>query len=115
MIGFPRLDEEMVERILRTTCVNEAFFFYTVVDRSLGISANSLRDFYEKIYSIDISSITFHMARHDFECWIDHIGDVELKERVSFINGLGLTGEDLQEHLYQTLKVRYDKLRSLVS
>jgi hypothetical protein len=114
-IGFPKIDQEMAQKILSKTFPEEAFYFYTEPDHPAGISSDCLSDFCEKIRSTDINSIEFHLGRGDFASWIKHLGDDELGERVALIQETDLAGDALRETLYQTIKTRYGKLTSIAS
>lgn len=115
IIGFPKIDKEMAEKILNKTSIENAFYFYTEVDQPFGVPSDSLIDFCEKIRAIDIRSIEFHMARGDFESWIHYLKDIELEIRLRLIKEEKLTGEDLRGKLYAALKSRCDKLLEIVS
>ncbi|MDQ1278747.1 MAG: hypothetical protein QG670_7 [Thermoproteota archaeon] len=107
--GFPMVDEEKARAILRKTPGN-AFDFFIGMNQPLGIMADSLPDFCEKIASVDIKSIEFHTSRGDFESWIHFLGDHELERRVRLIRESNLAGEELRQRLYTTIKARNDEL-----
>jgi hypothetical protein len=79
----------------------------------LGVYANSLKDFTDKIQKIDLKSIEFHLPRKDFELWIHDIGDPELSKKISLIRGRNLSGENLRKEIYETVKSRYEELTKL--
>lgn len=110
IIGFPKIDEQMLGKIMRKVPQENAFYFYTMIDQPLGIYSDNIIDFCEKIRSIDIRSIEFHMARGDFESWINYLGDIELAERLKLVKETTLTGEVLREKIYAVLKSRCDEL-----
>ena len=66
--------------ILDKTSPERAFYFYSGIGQFTGLSSDSLADFRDKIRSVDIRSIQFHVARGDFEAWIRHLGDTRLRE-----------------------------------
>lgn len=107
--GFPIIDEEKAKAILRKTLGN-AFDFFIGMHQPLGVMADSLSDFCEKIVSVDIKSIEFHTARGDFESWIHFLGDYELERRMRLIRESNLAGEELRQRLYTTIKARNDEL-----
>ncbi|KYH41070.1 MAG: alpha-amylase [Candidatus Bathyarchaeota archaeon B26-2] len=113
VIGLPTLTKEQANSILREVSPEKAFHFYVGLDQPLGFSANSLSEFCEKIQTIDLKSIEFHMARGDFELWIHYLGDVELAKRLRSIRESGSSGEDLRKELYETLKSRFEELKRL--
>jgi len=48
-------------RILRTVKDEEAFYFYEAIGKPTGESARSLSDFLEKIKSVKLESLLFHL------------------------------------------------------
>ena len=109
-LGFPEIDGEKAEKILRQTSPEDSFNFYMEIDQPLGVTSHTLIDFYEKIETIDTRSIEFHTSRGDFESWIHFLGDIELEERLRLIRNSDLKGEVLREKLYYTIKSRCDEL-----
>jgi hypothetical protein len=105
-----RIDEKTIGKTLRKLPKENAFNFYTTFDQPLGVSSDSLIDFCEKIRLIDIGSIEFHVARGDFEHWIDYLGDIELAKRLKLVNEANLEGETLREKLYAVLRSRCNEL-----
>ena len=55
--------------VLRVLQDQNAFYFYSKIDLSLGIRANSLPEFSTKLREVGGASIKFHVERHDFENW----------------------------------------------
>jgi len=97
--------------ILDKTSPERAFNFYSAIGQFTGLSSDSLADFRDKIRSVDIRSIEFHLARGDFEVWIRHLGDTGLERRLRLIREMELTGDALRERLYVTLRSRCDELQ----
>jgi len=113
MIGIPSIDKERALDILRTVPLEKAFHFYTETNRYTGVYANSLNDLCNKVQTIDIRSVEFHVPRGDLEFWFHDLGDLELAKRVSLIKGTGLSGEDLRKKVYETVKYRCEELVSI--
>ena len=113
IIGLPRIDKERALNILRAVPPEKAFHFYTETDRYTGIYANSLNDLCNKIQTIDIRSIEFHVPRGDLEFWFHDLGDLELAKRISLIRGADLSGEALRKRVYETVKSRCEELASV--
>lgn len=109
-IGFPKVDQNFAEKVLSKTPPQKAFHFYNGIDQPTGISSNNLVDFCEKIKTIDMKPIEFHMARGDFELWVHSLGDIELAKRLRLIRGENLTGDALRKRLHETLRSRCDEL-----
>jgi len=112
-LGLPKLDKERALSILRSVPSEKAFHFYTEVDRYTGVSASSLNDLCNKIQTIDLRSVEFHVPRGDFKFWFHDLGDLELAKRVDLIKEAGLLGEDLRKRVYETVKSRCEELASL--
>ena len=73
-------------RILRTVGDEEAFYFYEAVGKPTGESARGLSDFLEKIKSVRLESLLFHLQRKDFQNWIKRtLGDSKLARRIGRI------------------------------
>ncbi|MFQ6064028.1 MAG: ArsR family transcriptional regulator [Candidatus Bathyarchaeia archaeon] len=112
-IGLPKVDKKKASYILRELPVEKAFHFYTEIGKYMGVYANSLADFCEKIQEINPKSIEFHMLRGDFESWLQELGDSGLAEMIGMIRRMQLSGEKLRKRVYDTVKVRRDELASL--
>jgi hypothetical protein len=82
-----------------------AFYFYTNIGAPTGQVASSLEDFNNKLKSVNVASIEFHMQRGDFENWIrDVFHNSKLAARLKLIKALGLKGEKLREAVYEEVK-----------
>ena len=112
-MGFPRIDRAQASKILSPLTAEKGFHFYTGLNKYLGIYANGLADFCDKIQKIDVKSIEFHVPRRDFENWFKGLGDEELAKRMNTIRGMNLSGEDLRKKIYGTARHRDQQLRSL--
>jgi len=113
VVGLPKIDKKQALFIMRELPVEKAFHFYTGIDQYMGVYANSLTDFCEKIRQINLKSIEFHMLRRDFESWLRGLGDPELAENIGVIRGVELAGEQLRKRVYETMKSRCDELASI--
>ena len=109
-IGMPNLDKNLVEKILRTVSLENAFHFYYDLNEYSDLYANNLKDFVEKIKTIDLRSIDFHVPRKDFESWIRSLGDIELAKKIELIRMKNLTGNDLKTEIQQTISSRLEEL-----
>lgn len=112
-IGLPKIDKAHAAKILAKLPADKSFHFYNGVDQYLGVYANSLADFCDKIQEISVKSIEFHVPRKDFEYWFQSLGDVELAKRMSIIQNMNLHGEDLRKKIYETVKQRHQQLMNL--
>ena len=113
-IGIPKLDKELAQCILTSVPLEKAFHFYFDIDNYSGIYANSLKEFFDKLQILDISSIVFHLSRKDFENWIRSLGDVELSKRLTLIRAAKLSGESLRNRIQETISSRYEELKNLL-
>ena len=77
------------------------FYFYRTFDEPLGVSVQSVTEFKEQIQSVDSASLEFHVARGDFETWLQSMGAHRLAQRVGKINPEN--GEILRDQLRHTL------------
>lgn len=114
-IGLPGLTKEKALHILRELPKEEAFHFYTGIDQYVGVYANSLNDFCDKIQTVNVKSIEFHAPRRDFELWLDSLGDLELAKRMGLIRRAVLSGENLRKKVYESVKSRCEELTDLSS
>jgi DNA-binding transcriptional ArsR family regulator len=114
-MGLPRISKKEASQILHPKPPESAFRFYKEMGRSLGIEANSLQDFCDKVQKIDLRSLEFHMPRKDFENWLQHLGDAELAKKIAVIREQGVSGEELRQKVYEVTKSRCEELKKLTS
>jgi len=112
-IGMPILNKDLALNILKSVSLENAFQFYFALDQNTGIHANSLKDFGDKIQTIDLKSIEFHVPRKDFELWINSLGDTELAKRLELIRMKKLTGKNLRTEIHQSVSSRLAELTKL--
>jgi hypothetical protein len=73
-------------KILGTVRDEEAFYFYEAIGKPTGENARSLSDFLEKIKSVTLESLLFHLQRKDFQAWIKKtLGDSKLAGKMDRI------------------------------
>lgn len=81
----------------------------------MNVYAVSLDDFAEKIKTVDIKSIRFHMQRKDFENWIDKaVGDKELAQKVGAINEKKMTDNQFRLELIKIIKARTNQIKEVL-
>ena len=114
VLSSPQIDKKQAENILRLVPIDKSFHFHTGIGQYLGVYATSLNDFYNKIKTVNIKSIEFHVPRRDFESWIAGIGDSELAKKIGAIRVAGLGGENLRQKMYDAVKSRFDELSQIV-
>jgi len=111
-----RLQKLQATRILEKVPIDKAFRFYAGIGSYTGVDAESLVDFLEKLATIDIRALEFHLPRKDFENWIIAVlGDAELAGRLARIREKGLPGEDLRRTVLNILNERYAELQRISS
>ena len=94
----------------RTVSIHEGFYFYTNIGDSTGVVAMSLRDFLDKLQTIDSSSIEFHFHRQDFEKWIKEVlCDDKLYQRISGLDKT-IKGEELRLQITEIVKRSLEEL-----
>jgi hypothetical protein len=113
VIGLPQIDKAHAAKILSHVPADKAFHFYTGMHQYLGIHANSLSDFCDKVEKFNVKSIEFHVSRRDFENWFKSLGDEELAKRMSLIHNMNLHGEELRKKVYEAAKHRLEELKRL--
>jgi hypothetical protein len=112
-IGLPKIDRAQAMMIMAQLPSDKSFHFYNDLDQYLGVQANSLADFCEKIQEVSDKSIEFHISRRDFESWFNGLGDAELARRMGVIRSMNLTGNKLRSIIQETVKRRQSQLKSL--
>ena len=82
-----------------------AFYFYTNIGAPTGQFASSLEEFSDKLKSVNVASIEFHMQRGDFENWVKGVfHNYKLAERLKVVKSLGLKGDKLRDAVYEEVK-----------
>jgi hypothetical protein len=99
--------------ILREVPGDQAFHFYSAVGYPLNVSAQSLREFAERLGTVDASSLSFHSDRRDFENWVTMLGDNNLVKKLGSVRASKLQGEALRSKLRSTVRGRVDQLARL--
>lgn len=71
-------------RTLRSLCNEEAFRFYEDVGKPTGETAMSLQDFLQRVETVKLESLIFHLKRNDFKNWVeDTLKDSKLAIKLS--------------------------------
>ncbi len=78
--------EEKHTRPLKTVGADQAFHFYTAVDKPTEHRAHSLREFLEQAETLNAESLMFHQQRRDFKNWIQNaLEEPELAAKIENI------------------------------
>jgi predicted transcriptional regulator len=86
----------------------EAFHFHTDVGQPTSFSAESLKELYEIIKRVAISSVEFHFYRGDFENWIKAaFKDEALAGELVSLKSKNFKGEDLRSEIITTIATKY--------
>jgi quinol monooxygenase YgiN len=97
-------------KILRTVRDEEAFYFYEAIGKPTGENARSLSDFLEKMKSVKLESLLFHLQRKDFQTWIEKtLGDSKLARKMDRIPPSH--DDDLRTKIHATVENRIKELR----
>jgi hypothetical protein len=98
-------------RILRILRDEEAFYFYEAIGKPTGENAQSLSDFLEKMKSVKLESLLFHLQRKDFQTWIEKtLGDSKLARKMDGIPP-SHDDDDLRTKIHATVENRIKELR----
>lgn len=101
----------LAQRILSPVNPERAFYFYADVGMPIDAVAHSLKEFGEKVKTVDVKSLEFHLMRGDFEKWLYMLGDAELVKAMVRLRGSGLSGEKLRAELVRIVQTRVRQLQ----
>jgi len=101
----------LAERILGPVSHERAFYFYSEVGRPLDAVAHSLKEFGEKLKTVEVKSLQFHLERGDFEKWVYMLGDAELAKSLIKVKKSALAGEKLRAELVRVVQTRLKQLQ----
>ena len=110
MPNASKVSPERASAILREVPPEKAFYFYRGIDNPLNVSARGLKEFLERIGTLEPGSLVFHSDRSDFESWISMLGDDELSKKLAGIRAARLRGEPLRIRLVNTTRNRLEQL-----
>ncbi|MGI0080103.1 MAG: DUF5752 family protein [Nitrososphaerales archaeon] len=99
--------------ILRTVAEDKAFYFYMGIDRPLNVRASNLKEFLEKLGSVDIGSIEFHLTKGDFEKWIGMLGDHTLAQSIAEMKSRNLPSTEFRQRLVDLTGARISRLEKI--
>jgi hypothetical protein len=101
----------LAERILSPVNHERAFYFYSGVGRPLDAVAHSLKEFGEKLKTVDVRSLQFHLERGDFEKWVYMLGDAELVKSLVKLKKSAFVGEKLRAEFVRIVQTRVRQLQ----
>ena len=112
-LGLPKIDQKLASNILNPVPVEKAFYFYYGINHYTGVYADRLQVFVDKLQTVDLKSIEFHVPRKDFELWVRSLGDLELAKKLELLRMKQLSGENLRKELCETINSRCQELSKL--
>jgi hypothetical protein len=87
---------------------DKIFYFYLGVGQPVGVSANSIREFFEAVKAVVFGSLEFHTERGDFENWLrTSVGNDVLADEFAGISKEGWKGEALRKQILRCLLARF--------
>lgn len=101
-------------KLLGTVPHEKGFHFFTELGKYTGVTATSLVEFAQKLQTIPVQSVTFHIQRQDFQKWLKNIiGDEELAKRIDQIKEWPSwsSDENLRKELFKTVQNRIAELQ----
>ena len=96
---------------LRTVPYDTGFHFYTGTGSFTGETATSLDDFERQLQIVPDASVGYHLARGDFQEWIqDTLGDKELARRIDAIDTSAFV-ERQRKEILAIVRTRVNELK----
>ncbi len=107
--GFALTDKgKMALKAAAPVAWNMRFNFYVAIGQPTGVSAGSVKEFYELAAKVNEASMEFHISRGDFENWFkSSVGDPAFSEEIAKIKEKGLKGEELRKAVLKSVEDRY--------
>lgn len=88
--------------------VNMAFCFYLGMDQPTCFLAKSIKEFYELVKIVDITSLEFHLYRGDFENWVrTAVKDSVFADELGCVKDSQVKGEQLREAIEKAAEMRF--------
>ena len=85
------------------------FHFYLDIDKPLGLTTLTLKEFYNQVKQVYSDSLEFHLYRGDFEKWIsDVLKDPQLASTITEVKIRMLRGEILRKELLKVIDAKYN-------
>ena len=105
------MKEEINSEFLRSVPREKAFYFFTSIGNYTGENAASLKEFMEKVNTVSMKSLEFHLSRGDFEKWVnDVLEDKKLAVDIERLQRSNLIGDSLRSQLFSAIARRYKEL-----
>ncbi len=110
--------ELAAKMLLRRLPSGMGFKFSYEFPLSSGLTVHSIEEFYDKLKTINLRAIEFHMEQGDFARWINQVvGDDTLALEINRVNPSKrkLHGEKLRKKLLLILEKRLNKLKKITA
>ncbi len=105
--GITEKGKNALKAITAVAAIME-FHFYNGIGQPTGLSAASIKNFYELIKKVDTSSLEFHLYRGDFENWLrTAVNDATFADELADMKKSDLKGEKLRKELAKAAETRY--------
>jgi predicted transcriptional regulator len=99
---------QIILKSIKLVPKENTFHFYLGVGQPTAFSAESLKDFYEKIKHVAPESLDFHFYRGDFKNWISGtIKDAALAKEFANLRNAELKGEELRQGILKAMAAIY--------
>lgn len=107
--GYAIVEKGKLKLVTLTMMPDEqAFHFYRAVGQPLGMSARSVKEFFDAVKEVTADSLEFHMERGDFENWIKtSVGDDVLAKELAGLKRESLNGEALRKQILLGFQGRF--------
>lgn len=84
------------------------FHFYLGMDQPTCFAAKSIKEFYDLVKIVDVTSLEFHLYRGDFENWVKTtVGDSVFADELACMKNSQVKGEELREAIAQAAEMRF--------
>ncbi len=114
-LGLNEINMETANAILSQGASDKEFYFYEDIGKPVGLCAQGLKDFGDKILRVTPASVEFHMNRGDFEAWFTGLGDAELAKKTALLKEKKLNGEEMGRKLQELVANRCTVLARIAS
>jgi len=107
--------QPLSSNVLRTVSEENSFRFYNDLDSPSGLAARNLQEFVSQIANATSESVEFHSKRHDFQNWVQMLGDPTLAKQIDTLSSQELAPDELKSKILRILRMRVGKLRKLAN
>jgi hypothetical protein len=107
--GYAITDKgRLASSVFATLPEDKAFTFYLGLDQPAGVSARSIKEFYDIVGNVAVGSLEFHLEREDFEKWFEStVEDDVFASELASLRQDGFKGEALRKQILLRLQARF--------